>query len=368
MRVVIDATPLLVRSAGVKNYLYYWIEHLRRLAGADAIRTFPHLPALGALNHEASVASPLRTFFGLGALAISNYTPLPALDFAARGADVFHATNLVRHPPRRPRLTSTVHDMTSWLMPELHSPATRRADAATADVLRRAHRLIAVSESTKRDAVRVLGISPERITVIYSGIPEAFFNVQASAVEGVKARYRLTRPFVFALGTIEPRKNIAALLAAFETLPPSLREHFELVLAGPMGWAGRETSARVKGAATARYLGYIPEADLAPLTAAATIFAYPSLYEGFGFPLAQAMAAGVASVTSNVSSLPEIAGDSALLVDPRSVSELRNALERLMLSPDLRADLSAKGKLQSSRFRWERAAKESLGFFQLAMA
>ena len=103
MRVVIDAVPLLIRSAGVKNYLYHWIGHLRRLAGTETIRTFPPLGELGPLTHEASIAGALRTFAGLGALAISNYTPLPVLDWAARGADIFHSTNLVRHPPRRPR-------------------------------------------------------------------------------------------------------------------------------------------------------------------------------------------------------------------------------------------------------------------------
>lgn len=366
MRVAIDATPLLVRSAGVKNYLYYWIEHLRRLAGDDVIRTVPRLHPWRPLNHDASAADPVRTFLGLGALAISNYTPLPVLDWAAHGCDVFHATNLVRHPPRRPRLTSTIHDMTSWIMPELHSAATRRADAATAGVLRRAHRLIAVSEATKRDAVRILRIPPERITVIHSGIPQAFFHTAPDEIEAVRARYGLKRPFVFALGTIEPRKNIPMLLAAFEALPPSLREHFELVLAGPMGWADSATAAQVRNTASARYLGYIPEPDLAPLTAAAAIFAYPSLYEGFGFPLAQAMAAGVPSVTSNISSMPEIAGDAALLIDPRSVTELRDALERLMLSPNLRSELASKGRLQASRFSWESAAAQSLAFFEQA--
>jgi glycosyltransferase involved in cell wall biosynthesis len=256
--------------------------------------------------------------------------------------------------------------MTSWIMPELHSAATRRADAATADLLRRAHRLIAVSESTRRDAVRILGVPAERITVIYSGVPRAFFEVTPAEIDAVRARYGLKRPFVFALGTIEPRKNIPALLAAFDALPRSLREHFELVLAGPMGWADRDTTAQIRNTTTARYLGYIPEPDLAPLTAAAAIFAYPSLYEGFGFPLAQAMAAGVPSVTSNVSSLPEIAGGAALLIDPHSVTELRDALERLMLSPSLSSELSAKGRVQASRFTWEGAAQRSLRFFEAA--
>ena len=364
MRVVIDATPLLVRSAGVKNYLYYWIEHLRRLAGAEAIRTFPRLDLSRPLNHDGSAAGPVRTAFGLGALAISNYTAAPVLDCSARGCDIFHSTNLVRRPPRRPRLTSTIHDMTSWMMPELHSAATRRADQATADLLRRAHGLIAVSESTRRDAVRILGIKPEKIRVIHSGVSGEFFDVRPPAIDAIRRRYALTHPFVFALGTIEPRKNIATLLAAFEALPHSLREHFELVLAGPMGWASRETAARIRGSAAVRYLGYVPETDLAPLTAAASIFAYPSLYEGFGFPLAQAMAAGVPSITSNVSSLPEIAGNAAVLIDPHSVSELRDALERLMLSPNLRAELGTKARLQAARFRWERAAAQSLRFFE----
>jgi glycosyltransferase involved in cell wall biosynthesis len=363
MRVVIDAVPLLIRSAGVKNYLYYWIDHLRSLAGADAIRTFPHLSRLGPLTHEASVAGPVRTFCGLGALAISNYTPLPVLDWAARGADIFHATNLVRHPPRRPRLTSTIHDMTSWMMPDLHSAATKRADRNSADLLRRAHRLIAVSECTKSDAVRVLGIPPERITVIYSGIPRKFFEVKADAIADVRRRYKLERPFVLALGAIEPRKNIPMLLDAFASLPESLRAEFDLVLAGPMGWADEATRTRVR---SVRYLGYIPEADLAPVTAAAVVFAYPSLYEGFGFPLAQAMAAGVPAVTSNVSSLPEIAGGAALLVDPRSVAELRGALEKLLLSDSLRAELAAKGRARAAAFTWERAAAASLRFFEEA--
>src|SRR5689334_17332774 len=123
MRVVIDASPLLVRSAGVKNYLYYWITHLRRAAGADAIRTLPAMNGLGGLTHESSIAGRLRTVRGLATLALANYTPLPVFDYAARGADIFHASVLVHRPPKRMRLTATVHDLTCFLMPELHPAA-----------------------------------------------------------------------------------------------------------------------------------------------------------------------------------------------------------------------------------------------------
>jgi glycosyltransferase involved in cell wall biosynthesis len=356
--IAIDAAPLLVRSAGVKNYRYYWITHLRRQAGRDTIRTVPDLPSLGALDHNASIAGPLRTWAGLGALAASNYTPLPVMDWAARGAGVFHASVLTRRPPRRARLTATIHDMTAWTMPELHPSSNQRAEESFAALARRADRLIAVSQCTKDDAVRVLGLDPQKIVVIHSGVAEAFFDPPAI---DVRKKYRLARPFVLFIGTIEPRKNLATLVDAYEALPRDVREAHELVIAGPMGWADDAVKEKVS---RARYLGYVPEADLAPLTAAAVVFAYPSLYEGFGFPVAQALAAGTAVVTSNVSSLPEVAGDAALLVDPRSVHELRGALERLLGSEELRRDLSARGRARAQAFRWPECAARSLKFFR----
>jgi glycosyltransferase involved in cell wall biosynthesis len=374
MRVVIDAVPLLIRSAGVKNYLYYWIRHLRRAAVPGAIRTFPALNGFGPLNHDASVAGLWRTCTGLAELALANYTPLPVMDLLSREADIFHASALIRRPPRRPRLTATIYDMTCFLMPELHSAANLRADQSFAELLRRAHRLIAISECTKNDAVRVLGIAAEKITVIHPGIGEAFFDPPPPKVAEVRNRYGLRRPFVLCVGTIEPRKNLGTLLDAFQALPASIRDQFELAVAGPVGWASTETMARITMAQpgdsatnnSIRYLGYVPESDIAALTAAATVFAYPSLYEGFGFPVAQAMAAGVPVITSNVSSLPEIAGDAAILIDPRSQAELRDALARLLLSPGLCAELAGRGRLRAQAFRWETCAARSLEFFEEA--
>jgi alpha-1,3-rhamnosyl/mannosyltransferase len=360
MRVAIDAVPLLIRSAGVKNYLYHWITHLRRLAGGDTIRTFPQLDRLGALTHEGSVAGRLRTFTGLGTLALSNYTPLPVLDWMTRGADVFHATVLVRRPPRSTRLTATIHDMTGWLMPELHPESNLRAERSFAELVRAADRMIAVSQCTKDDAVRVLGLAPERIEVIHSGVAESFFDPPSPEIDRVRAHYGLARSFVLFIGTVEPRKNLDVLLDAFAALPDAVRKAHDLVVAGPIGWAGEKTKARL---GETRYLGYVPEQDLAPLTGAATVFAYPSLYEGFGFPVAQAMAAGVPVLTSNVSSLPEVAGDGAVLVDPRCMADLRDALERLLTSEELRSDVAARGRRRAEEFRWERCAAKSLEFF-----
>jgi glycosyltransferase involved in cell wall biosynthesis len=361
MRVLIDTFPLLVRSAGVKNYLYHWVEALRRTSPAGAVGTFPAIGADAPLNHDRSMAGILATYKGLATLALSNHLHLPVLDGSAGKADIFHLSSLVRNPPRGPLLTATVHDMTAWSMPELHLAANRKADGHLADNLRRARRIIAVSEATRLDAIRVLQIAPEKIVTIHSGVPSAFFHVSDDAIADVRSRYQLKRRFILSIGTIEPRKNLGLLVDAYRALPASLQDEYELVLAGPVGWADRETLARVH---SVHYLGYVAERDIAPLTGAATVFAYPSLYEGFGFPVAQAMAAGVPVITSNVSAMPEVAGDAALLVDPRSRNEIRDALHRLILYPNIRAAMSARGRQRAEDFRWDICAQKSWQFFR----
>jgi alpha-1,3-rhamnosyl/mannosyltransferase len=365
MRVCIDAAPLLVRSAGVKNYLYYWLLHLRRLAGDDAIRLFPPLGTIGPLDHEHSLAVPARSFAGLAALAVANYTVLPVAEWMSRGCDLFHTTNLLRRLPRSKRLTTTLHDATTWLMPEVHSHANRRADDTFARTLRLADAVIAVSANTKNDAVRLLGMDDRKITVIHSGVSAAFFNVTAEHVGTTRQALHLIRPYVLFVGTIEPRKNIDVLLDAWQSLAAELRGQFDLVLAGPPGWAAQELLDRLRNPPSGvRYLGYVAESYLPGLTAGAEVFVYPSLYEGFGFPLAQAMAAGVPAVTSDLSSLPEVANGAAVLVDPHSPAELSSAIEHLLLSPDARARLRVAGLRRAQVFTWEECARKSLEFFR----
>src|SRR5262249_23578262 len=176
--------------------------------GHTATGPSPVLARHGPRTRGGSVAGRVRTFTALGTLAASNYTPLPVLDWMTRGADVFHATVLVRRPPRSTRLTATIHDMTGWLMPELHPESNLRAERSFAELVRAAERMIAVSQCTKDDAVRVLGLAPEKIEVIHSGVGSAFFDPPQTEIERVRARYGLARPFVLFIGTVEPRKNL----------------------------------------------------------------------------------------------------------------------------------------------------------------
>jgi glycosyltransferase involved in cell wall biosynthesis len=358
MRITIDATSALLRSAGVKGYTYHWLRHLRQEAAArgegDEIHAFPLLGDWGDLDHEHSALSPASTWGRLALLYAVNVFGRPVLDRILQGTQVFHAGNLVRKRPGRARLTATVHDLTSWIMPEVHTQATARADQAFAEqILKRADGLIAVSENTRQDAIRMLGINPARIRTIHSGVAAAYFDAPPQ---------KRARPYVLFVGTVEPRKNLETLLDAWRSVKPEIREHFDLVIAGPEGWDSSGTMARVRQEAT--YLGYVAEAELPGLVAGAALFVYPSLYEGFGFPVVQAMAANVPVLSSRTSCLPEIAGDAAAYVDPRSPSEMAAQLTRLLESPEERLQLARIGRVRAECYRWERCARESLAFFR----
>lgn len=357
MRVLIDATSVLLRSAGIKSYTYHWIEHLRGIAGQDEILAFPYLNGLGRLDHERSVLTPAATYPRLGLLYFVNVPGNPAIDWIASGVDVFHVSNQVRNPPSKLPLTATVHDLTCWLMPELHTAANVRADRSFAErVLKRARRLISVSENTSQDAIRILGIDPDRIEVIYSGVSDTYFTAKPAPAP---------KPYVLFVGTIEPRKNVDTLLDAWHMVRPGIREAFDLLIIGATGWGSERTLARLNASEkSVRYRGYVDESELPGITAGAMAFVYPSLYEGFGFPVAQAMACGVPVVTSNNSCLPEIAGRGALLVDPRSPAAIAAALDQVLTSPSLSAYISGEGRLRAENYRWSACARRSLDFFR----
>jgi glycosyltransferase involved in cell wall biosynthesis len=365
MRICIDATSLLLRSAGVKNYVYHWMRSLRREAPEHTITAFPALGDVGDLDHERSVLSPGKTYPRLALLHFLNIRYNPAINALTRGVDVFHASNQLRNLPRRPKLTATIFDMTAKLFPQFHTAGNVKAESSLYDnVLSRADGLIAISQSSKDDAVRLLGLNADRVAVVYPGIDERFFDVSQSEILRVRAKNGLDKPYALFVGTVEPRKNVDTLLDAWTELPLDIRDAYALVIAGPIGWASGATVARLQsGIAGVRVLGYIPESDLPGLTAGATVFVYPSFYEGFGFPVAQAMAAGVPTITSNVSALPEITAGSARLVSPQSTIELSSALQNLFTSPSTRAALTARCIDAARRYTWRNAAIQSKAFF-----
>lgn len=367
MKILIDATPLLLRSAGVKGYLYEWIAAMRALDGGESILTWPPLRRMGELDHTASVASRLDTFLGVGSFLAAHRLGAPVWPLVLPAAEVFHACIMQTRPPRHLRVTATVFDVTPLLMPEHHTPENAKAFEAHAEaVLRKAQGLIAISESSRMDVVRVLGLSPERIETIYCGIRQSYFDASEREAAQAAHRFSLQKPYVLTVGTIEPRKNLDRLLDAWEALRPELRERYDLILAGPAGWAGEATLARLRsGVSGVRWLGYVAESLMPGLTRGAALVAYPSLYEGFGLPLAQAMSCGRAVMTSNVSALPEVAGEAGWLVDPLSSGEIAAGLTALLENDDERRRRGAAGAaIARERYHWRTVAEQSLRFFE----
>lgn len=216
--------------------------------------------------------------------------------------------------------------------------------------VRRARTMICISEATR---VELVARYPRaRAEVIPLAADPRFFDAQPAPRE---------RPFVLCTGTLEPRKNVPRLIEAFAALPAELRDRYELVLAGPEGWQTRAILDAIGAHGDfVTALGYVPEDELPGLYAAAEVFAYPSLQEGFGLPVLEAMAAGTPVVTSNVSSLPEVAGDAALLVDPLGVTSIRDGIERLLRDEGLRAELAIAGRARAGEFGWDLVAERTL--------
>lgn len=294
----------------------------------------------------------------------------PGITKLAGSLDVFHAGDYLRPKPDGTPTVVTVHDLTTMRHPGEHFWANRLRDqwklrwaAAATD------RIIAISEATRRDLVGLLGVDPDRIDVI----PEA--RGQDTAVgtpafdASLLARQGLAGPFLLMVGTIEPRKNHRRVIAAFERLTARWPE-YRLVIAGGVGWKAGPINAAIRES-PARHrisrLGFVSDEVLRSLYRSATVVAYPSLYEGFGLPVLEAMAAGTPVLTSNRSSLPEVAGDAAVLVDPESVDEITHGLEQLLASPELRMRLSVAGIEREKMFTWARTARLTMDSYQRAL-
>jgi glycosyltransferase involved in cell wall biosynthesis len=278
---------------------------------------------------------------------------LLAEPLGARGAQLFHGLNQRLPATGLPRSVATFHDlfvMTSeYSTPDFRARFTEQArDAAS-----RATAVIAVSEFTRRQVIALLGVAPERVHVVHHGVrgvPGSPGNPVAGRAEEPRERVVLN------VGAIQKRKNIARLVGAFETVSADWR----LVLAGSAGYGSEEILARIaKSPANNRIsvLGYISPAELAGWYARCSVFAFPSLDEGFGMPVLEAMAAGAPVLTSDRSALPEVAGDAALLADPENIEALGKALRDLTQSEDLRRNLARRGSLRAQLFTWEKAVR-----------
>jgi len=298
-----------------------------------------------------------------------NQLHLFPIEFFIGKCDIFHTSDWTQPPTIKAKTITTVHDLTPFLYPEWHHKKVIEAHKNKMhQAAKKCVAFICVSENTKNDLLKLFPkINPKKIFVIYEAAEEKYDNFlklskvdQQKKHDTIKKQYGLDK-FILAQGTREPRKNLKRLIEAFlEFKKKYPTSHVELAVAGKYGW-GQDVDG--KKDPSIKILGFIPEKDMVALHASAVCLAYTSLYEGFGLPLVKSLKVGTPIITSNVSSMPEVAGKAALYVDPNSTQDLTRAIEKIIKSSSLRNRLIQKGIIQSKKFNWLITAQQTLKIY-----
>nr|WP_314571201.1 glycosyltransferase family 1 protein [uncultured Pseudomonas sp.] len=378
MKVVLSVEPVRFPLTGIGRYTY---ELARRLQNSPEItdlqffagRSF--LPGLPSAADASGSGYSLKRAVQKNFLAIEAYRLLmPLLKGRAlkgHGDYLYHSPNYYL-PPFKGRRVATFHDLSPFTWSQCHPPKlTRYLQQELRLTLKRADQLITDSEFTRRELAEYFDWPIERIDAVPLASSAEFHPRSAAETAEVLGRYGLTyEGYTLFAGTIEPRKNIDTLLTAYERLPLVTRQRWPLVLAGYRGWRNEATFQRIELAQRqgwAFYLGFVPAEELPILFAGARLFAFPSLYEGFGLPVLEAMASGVPVVCSDNSSLLEVAGDAALMCEAMDVESVAQHVAMALEDADWRNKSQQRGIAQASEFSWSRCAAQTLAVYHKAL-
>lgn len=364
MRIGIDARLLYYSPGGIAEYTRQLVQALIEIQGeSDAqdeftvlySRKYAHQPFSQPRFHTKSIWTPSHHRLEGWTLGV---------ELRRLGLDLLHSPDFIPPHSNRFRRVITVHDLAFLRYPHFLTRDAARYYGQIDQAVMRADHIIAVSESTKRDTMRLLGVPDRKISVIYEAANPIFRRLDpALARQKLAGSYALPEHFILFVSTIEPRKNITALLQAMRKLKDDYRLPHKLLLAGRKGWLFDDvfaTIAQLKLEQDCVFLGRVSADNLLYLYNAADLLVHPAFYEGFGLPPLEAMACGTPVVTSNVSALPEIVGDAGALVDPNDIDGLTVAIWRALTDQQMRATMVERGLARAGQFSWQRAARETL--------
>ena len=396
MHIGIDYTAAAWQGAGIGRYTRELVRALLRANGGLRYTLFyaagglaPDSPYLAELRRMCDAAPNARAVpIPLSPRRLTQLwqrarVPLP-IELFSGPIDLLHVPDFVPPPARAPTIV-TIHDLSFLVHPECAEPSLARyLGAAVPRGLRQAAAVLADSEATRRDLTRLLAVDPARVTVVYPGVGPRFRPLAPEQSEPARRKLGLPERFILFVSTLEPRKNVARLIEAFARLgaegfglgpgesghvpsATSQAPELQLVLAGRRGWLYDDifaTIARLNLVERVKVLDFVDDNDLPALYNLASVFAYPSIYEGFGLPALEALACGTPVVTADNSSLPEVVGDAAVLVDAGDVASIASGLARALADEPLRARLRAEGPLRARRFSWTQAAEQAIDCYR----
>ncbi len=364
MRIGIDARLVYYHQAGIGQYILRLTQALAQIDHDDEFVIFKSRKDKTFIVNQANFKqqklwTPSHHRFERFALS---------LELAPFSLHVLHSPDFIPPSHTRYPIVITMHDLAFLLYPRFLTRDSARYYGQVDLAARQADHIIAVSESTKRDTVRLLGVPESKITVIHEAAHPLFTPVtNAETLERTRARHHLPPEFILFVSTIEPRKNLPTLLRAFRRLRDNYKSQAALAIAGQRGWLAEQVDQvldELKLRDAVHFLGGVPNEELVFLYNAAKLFVLPSFYEGFGLPPLEAMACGTPVIVSNVSSLPEVVGDAGILVAPEDVEGLTVAMWRALTDDNLRQEMRSKGLRRAATFSWERAARETLAVYQ----
>ncbi len=369
MKVCMDIQPALGQRAGVGRYTRSLAEHLPAGRGGDSILLFYFDFHRRGMPFHAQGAEERSVRWCPGRLMQKSWNILgfPPFDLLAGRADVYHFPNFIIPPLRRGHGVVTIHDVSFLAFPQFaESRNLEWLSSRIHDTIRRADAIITDSSFSADEIAERLHADRSRIFPVHLGLAAHFAPAPGAAVDRLRQAVGLDRPYLLAVGTIEPRKNIEFLISAFEQATD-----FDgyLVLAGMKGWKCSSIFKRIESSPRAgniRHIEYVPDADLPALYSGAELFLFPSLYEGFGLPPLEAMACGTPVIASNAGSLPEVLGDAALLLPLNSADEWASGIVRLLGDSDGMDRLRREGRSRASIYTWNETARRTWEIYRQA--